>query len=154
MNEEERTGVKTAKRKRKKQDEKKTNGSTSLENLFEEELAATKRRLTEGGMEVEATGQHAPNHDSQTEIISSHSPGHRAGTDAYMTGYCFACYGLRLAGEKVVIAEERRTLLEEVRNKITLGGKVFPLLLTKSSYTSTSQQHREMTEKRKKKTDQ
>ena len=147
LNEEEKAKVKIVKRKRKrkKQNEKESIGSTSLESLFEEELAATKKRLTEKAGDVKAT---------QTEAMLLHSPGHRAGTDAYMTGYSFACYGLRLAGEKLVDADERGTLLEEVKNKITLGGKPFPLLLTKSSYTTTSQNHRAMTEKRNKKMDQ
>lgn len=144
-------------RKRRRKSSEQTISNTSLDSLFEEELAVAKRRLREledeeAVAEVTATehGESVHPHDgAQNGGASLIRPGHRAGVDAYMTGYCFACYGLRLAGEKLVIAEERETLLEEVRNKVTLGGKNFPLLLTQSSYSNTSTHHRAIQERRK-----
>lgn len=144
-------------RKRRRKSSEQTTCNTSLDSLFEEELAAAKRRLRElddeeAAAEVTAT-EHSesvqPCDKAQNEKASLIRPGHRAGVDAYMTGYCFTCYGLQLAGEKLVIAEERETLLEEVRNKVTLGGKNFPLLLTQSSYSNTSTHHRAIQERRK-----
>lgn len=134
--------------------------SPSLERMFEEELTAAKRRLgerKEGGCEREAS-------DTETAEGSKGAPqvlfqqdgdgaalpsGHRSGSDAYMTGYCFCCYALMLAGEKLVAVEKRDVLLSEVKNKVTLAGKGFPLLLSKSSYTVTSPHHRAMAERTK-----
>ena len=148
-------------RKRKQHYQEGTSTSSQLESLFEEELAAAKRRLgdkqeEEGGMET-LSGTKMAEDDrgvlqgpvQQHEDRGAPPSGHRAGGDAYMTGYCFCCYALRLAREKLVSAEERRPLLEEVKNKISLGGKDYSLLLTRSSFTSTSPHYRAMTERMK-----
>ena len=72
--------------------------------------------------------------------------GHRAGVDAFMTGYCFASYMLRLAScsrkEKEIAGfPGLLEAMSDMSNKIALGGKPVPLLVTKSLYCSTSACH-------------
>ena len=83
------------------------------------------------------------------QIIDNKSPiqtssGHRAGTDAFATGYYFLSSGLHLAGKS---SKDLLSALSEYRNKIALGGKPMPLLITKSQYSSTSDKHRKIQQK-------
>ena len=72
------------------------------------------------------------------------SSGHRAGTDAFATGFYFLSSGLHLAGKS---SKDLLSALSEYRNKIALGGKPMPLLITKSQYSSTSDNHRKIQQK-------
>ena len=121
---------------------------------------AKKKVLTENGLPVMANGgKHleteeqprpmtspkttkAPDSPTSTPQLS----GHRAGLDAFMTGYCFASYVLSLAassGKEKEMASFPGLLeaVSDMSNKIALGGKPIPLLVTKSLYCSTSACH-------------
>ena len=76
---------------------------------------------------------------------------HRAGVDAFMTGYCFACYCLKTGEESCGRVSDnhskRPSWLGElvcVRNKLALSGKPIPLQICKSHFARTSQNHRDM----------
>ena len=59
------------------------------------------------------------------------SQGHRAGYDAFMTGFVYACYR-RLLGKGA---------MQEAKNKLYLSSKPRPLLVHKSAYTQFSKNH-------------
>ena len=73
--------------------------------------------------------------DSFIEHSLPRMKGHRAGFDAFMTGYCFACYQTELENSK-------NTTIEESRNKIYLTAKDMPLTILKSHFVKTSSNHR------------
>ncbi|XP_053394700.1 target of EGR1 protein 1-like isoform X2 [Mercenaria mercenaria] len=61
--------------------------------------------------------------------------GHRAGYDAFMTGFIYAVY--RASGDTWI------DKTEEWKNKLYLGGKDYPLSVSKSSFSKHSKQHLE-----------
>eukprot|EP01147_Barroeca_monosierra_P001605 gene1605-4742_t len=67
------------------------------------------------------------------------SQGHRAGYDAFMTGYVFACYNHLIS----------KTQIEDATNKLYLSGKPRPLLVHKSAYAKFSPTHLELRQSRK-----
>ncbi|XP_060578955.1 target of EGR1 protein 1-like [Ruditapes philippinarum] len=70
-----------------------------------------------------------------TEEETHANGGHRAGYDAFMTGFIYAVY--RASGGKWI------DKTEEWRNKLYLGGKDYPLSVSKSSFSKHSKQHLE-----------
>ena len=71
--------------------------------------------------------------------------GHRAGHDAFMTGFSFAWFIAQKLQESKKL-EEGRTwidLLDDIRNRICLSGKEFPLFIQKSHYVKSSKNHLE-----------
>lgn len=106
-----------------------------LSELFESDLSAAKAKFTEGEIHASCL------QDSPTVALEP-SFGHRAGFDAFMTGYCFACISISL---RKLTSEKTRDWLsgvEEMKNKLANRGKAIPLHVTKSFFTNTSQQHR------------
>ena len=108
-------------------------GDEELSELFECDLSAAKEKFSErqAGSGEERDGKLKP------------SFGHRAGFDAFMTGYSFASIAVSLW--KTGNSRDREGMLAELtemKNKLSNRGKVFPLLVTKSHFTNTSQQHK------------
>lgn len=71
--------------------------------------------------------------------------GHRAGHDAFMTAYCFASF----IAQKLSTVQNRKEELSwkdlvcDVRNRVCLSGKDFPLLIQKSAFSKCSKHHLE-----------
>lgn len=105
-------------------------GHDELANLFECELSAAKARF---GQSLSQTGQ-----DKQ-DVTLKPSFGHRAGFDAFMTGYSFASIAVSVRKSPT---EGLLSGLKEMRNCLANRGKTFPLQITRSHFTNTSQQHR------------
>ena len=148
-------------RKRKRE---KSQGS-ALEDLTEHFLSeleqAKKKALAESGLpQMDHSSTHldteeqarpvAPPQATKVPDSPASTPrfsGHRAGVDAFMTGYCFASYVLRLAtssggrGKEMAGFPEMLEAVSDLSNKIALAGKPVPLLVTKSQYCSTSACH-------------
>ena len=106
-----------------------------LSELFESDLSAAKAKFTEGET-------HAGCLQDSPSVMLKPSFGHRAGFDAFMTGYSFACISISL---RKLGSEKKHGWLsgmEEMKNKLANRGKAIPLQVTKSFFTNTSQQHR------------
>ena len=73
--------------------------------------------------------------DPFVELSLPRMKGHRAGFDAFMTGYCFACYQVELISSKVIN-------IEETKNKVYLVAKDMPLTIMKSHFVKTSSGHK------------
>ena len=74
--------------------------------------------------------------------------GHRAGFDAFMTAFAFACivakYGKPAAELKPPVTFSLSDFgLDEFMNRICLTGKDIPLQIIKSNFSKTSKDHRE-----------
>jgi len=77
-----------------------------------------------------------------------HFKGHRAGHDAFMTGFCFASFLAQkvMTGSKELRSSPHQCWAEavsEVRNRVCLSGKDFPLLIQKSGFAKCSKSHLE-----------
>ncbi|XP_046566999.1 target of EGR1 protein 1-like [Haliotis rubra] len=89
----------------------------------------------------------APN---MSDLGIARKEGHRAGYDAFMTGYIMAYYFTKYGK---LPAETRRNVkltdlnVDEFKNKVYLCGKDIPLVITKSSFTKSSKDHREKMQK-------
>lgn len=106
-----------------------------LSEIFESDLSTAKAKFTEGENHVSCL-QDSPN------VKFKPSFGHRAGFDAFMTGYSFACIAISL---RKLTSEPKSGWLsgvEEMKNKLANRAKAIPLHVTKSHFTNTSQQHR------------
>lgn len=66
---------------------------------------------------------------------------HRAGFDAFMTGYALIFFSMKFAGWTG--EEDDEFFVEEFKNKISLSGKDYPLLLQSSAFAKTSAYHDE-----------
>ena len=60
--------------------------------------------------------------------------GHRAGHDAFMTGFSFASFLAHKVSESGKREASWMDPLSEVRNRLCLSGKDFPLLIQKSEF--------------------
>jgi len=70
--------------------------------------------------------------------------GHRAGHDAFMTAYSFASFiAQKMQGSKQEECADWMNLLGDVRNRLCLSGKTFPLLIQKSDFAKCSKGHLE-----------
>lgn len=72
--------------------------------------------------------------------------GHRAGHDAFMTAFCFASFiaqktSTRPDSVNTVNSTCWKDLVADVRNRICLSGKDFPLLIQKSTFSKCSKFH-------------
>ncbi|XP_067677671.1 target of EGR1 protein 1-like isoform X2 [Haliotis asinina] len=91
---------------------------------------------------------------NMSDLGIARKEGHRAGYDAFMTGYIMAYYFTKFGK---LPTETRRNVkltdlnVEEFKNKVYLCGKDIPLVITKSSFTKPSKDHREKMEKIKSK---
>ena len=106
-----------------------------LSEIFESDLSAAKAKFIEGEHHDKCL-QDSPN------VKLKPSFGHRAGFDAFMTGYSFACISISL---RKLASEQKSSWLSsvgEMKNKLANRGKAIPLHVTKSLFTNTSQQHR------------
>ena len=106
-----------------------------LTELFENDLSAARAK-------VEGRDQTSCRPDASPPVKTKPSFGHRAGFDAFMTGYSFACIALTL--KKSPLEENSGWLsgVEEMRNKLANRGKTFALQITKSHFTSSSLRHK------------
>ena len=99
---------------------------TDISQLFQSDLAHARAKL------VQRSNVHS-------------SLGHRAGLDAFMTGYAFACYALHssTSGEKGEDDIGRLAGLSEMRNCLPSRARTWkvPLHILKSQYTNTSATH-------------
>lgn len=116
------------------------NGSPTMTDDSEHHQTREQTGPESRALTTKSTGSSKP---TSSIIITPH----KAGVDAFMTGFCFACYVLRLAassGEVMGVASFPKLLesVGDMANKIALGGKPVPLLVTKSVYSSTSACHR------------
>lgn len=90
------------------------------------------------------------NLSNKSDLGIARKEGHRAGYDAFMTGYIMAYYFTKYGK---LPAEKRRNVkltdlnVEEFKNKVYLCGKDIPLVITKSSFTKSSKDHREKMQK-------
>lgn len=135
--EEKKSKKKKRKRKRKEKDKK----------TFQE-LPEDKTRSNEDGTygifeeEFPESPSKSPlsNLHTNNQPINSASGNHRAGFDAFMTGFCMACYHQKLKKH-----DDREFVdgIPELINKLNLGGKDIPLKVEKSSYCKTSANHNE-----------
>ncbi len=107
--------------------------ATSFVELFQKELDTAKTKLLR------------PSAPSEPRRLSF---GHRAGFDAFMTGYTFSCYALRLAKPSDLELSSpslRNTLLSGVgslRGCLGNRGKSSPLRIAKSHFAKPSKTHR------------
>lgn len=73
--------------------------------------------------------------------------GHRAGHDAFMTAFCFASFIAQKTSSRpdssTVMSTCWKDLVADVRNRICLSGKDFPLLIQKSAFAKCSKFHLE-----------
>jgi len=128
-------------RKRRRQSESiVANGDAQNSGSFQEEnsngIIASKKAKSENQEElVRDSKSETIAEDSFIEQILPRMKGHRAGFDAFMTGYCFACYQTELQDSK-------HTNIMESRNKIYLTAKDMPLTILKSHFVKTSSNHR------------
>lgn len=69
--------------------------------------------------------------------------GHRAGHDAFMTAFSFASFLVRKLASRKGATEDNilAELTKDVRNRICLSGKDFPLLIQKSHFSKYSKAH-------------
>lgn len=72
------------------------------------------------------------------------SGNHRAGFDAFMTGFCMATFLHRFRKSRQLSLADS---LPDFVNKLNLSGKDVPLKITKSQYSKTSMNHKEMWKK-------
>lgn len=80
---------------------------------------------------------------------------HRAGFDAFMTGFTMACLLCKLTNIKESVQPRigtgiklsELTGIERLKNKMYIAGKDQPLVVTKSSFSSTSKNHKERIER-------
>ena len=100
-----------------------------------------------------AQGQRANGHVQGDSLIGKaeqvrRTGGHRAGFDSFMTGYAFACAICKL-GVIPTVSSEGQSLhldqlsIDDLKNKVALGGKDIPLLIQKSHFAKTSAQHKQ-----------
>jgi len=105
--------------------------TTVLTELFQQDLEAARAKLT------------AP--DSRKPSF-----GHRAGFDAFMTGYTFACYAVKqgqalLRSSEGSVAFSRESLmagLSPMQNCLANRGRPIPMHIAKSHFAKTSAAHR------------
>ena len=70
--------------------------------------------------------------------------GHRAGHDAFMTAYSFASFiAQKLQESKREEGTDWMNLLGDIRNRLCLSGKTFPLVVQKSDFAKHSKGHLE-----------
>lgn len=108
--------------------------------MEEKEKKARKRRRTdqEGSDERFDALSHFDQTPSQERF-----KGHRAGHDAFMTAFSFASFLVRKLAARRGKTEEAAfaDLTKDVRNRICLSGKDFPLLVQKSNFSKNSKGH-------------
>ena len=80
-------------------------------------------------------------------INEQRTEGHRAGFDAFMTGFIFACNILEYGQVKKATSGSEMSFkdfkMEEYGNKLCLTGKDIPLQIIRSSFSKTSKDHKE-----------
>lgn len=76
------------------------------------------------------TGFTAPSKSYEETLPPGPALCHRAGIDALMTGFCFACYCSRL--------KQTALHIDSVKNHLFLSGKSIPLLVTKGNFGKVS----------------
>ncbi|XP_033636182.1 target of EGR1 protein 1-like isoform X2 [Asterias rubens] len=85
--------------------------------------------------------------------LNKQTGGHRAGYDAFMTGFTMATLALEISqrgsGISKTLSPEKETHfveafgLRDFKNKLFLSAKPVPLVIAKSSFSKTSQNHRD-----------
>lgn len=82
-----------------------------------------------------------------TSLRSERFKGHRAGHDAFMTAFCFASFiAQKMSTRSDVVNTDDfcwKDLVADVRNRVCLSGKDFPLLIQKSTFSKCSKSHLE-----------
>ena len=123
--------------KEEESDQQMEREDSELTELFESDLCSAKARFTQGGGGEKERGL--------LDLSLKPSFGHRAGFDAFMTGYSFASIAVTSMKPLDDCREKLMWLsgVEEMRNKLANRGRAFPFHVSKSHFTSTSQQHRD-----------
>lgn len=115
-----------------------TSGSIDLTIAFQRELATARANLNQSGL-----GQQAKESSINPRRCRP-SYGHRAGFDAFMTAFAFACYAVQSSLK--LVEEGGRVSLEglaDVNNCLACRprNRKFPLRIVKSHFTKTSATH-------------
>lgn len=108
-----------------------------------------KQRTEEHQIEIVETEIEISNHEN--DVNQTHS----AGLDSFMTGFVMLTYLNKLTKFKTIEQSSNIGLihllndfdLEEIKNKVYLTGKDYPLMVRKSNFASTSLNHKEKQKK-------
>lgn len=133
---------------------------SKMESLSAEEPATKVQRKSENCQSVIASedSYNDVSTDAETENVGASSRqhgSHRAGFDAFMTGFALACIinekgKFPSEGEEDDVGRLLRGFgMDGEANKLALIGKDIPMLITKSSFSKSSQGHREKMERLK-----
>ncbi|KZS11560.1 putative Target of EGR1 protein 1 [Daphnia magna] len=118
--------------------------------LLEEQKKTKKRKRKDESQVVSFEASHV------MSIIESPRQerfrGHRAGHDAFMTGFCFASFiaqrsSTSLENVHAVCWKNLVDRIVDVRNRVCLSGKDFPLVIQKSAFSKCSKSHLEKYER-------
>ncbi|KAE8291392.1 Target of EGR1 protein 1 [Larimichthys crocea] len=124
--------------------------STDFRKSFTTDDDTNAKRDTKNGVEMRAEDEKEKLTDHQSKIDDQKKKAdagtHRAGFDAFMTGYIFACALTKKDGagseeEKDHQKEKEQSWLPTCVNKVYLSGKAAPLNVVKSTFSKSSKAH-------------
>jgi len=120
---------------------------TSKDDSHLETSVSTNGQTTRGNKRTESTS---------SEAIIHNTHGHRAGYDAFMTAFSFACMMAQQQHQQEQQQQQQRQQsgdsfhgLSDFRNKLFLSRKEFQLTISKSSFGRVSKEHQKKMEKMK-----